>query len=231
MHLVYMDDSKDERHSCFSALIMPADRWQEALDYLIAFRRRLKAERGIFTTIELHATDWLGGRGRVANRTVRRDERAEVYVEFLRCIAGLPDCQIINACGARRDENQLFERICNRVQTNMAHRDSRAIIISDEGKSFDGLVRRLRRHNPIRGRFGGVLQRPLNRIVEDPVYRKSDRSLFVQAADFCAFSLLRMEAPTPAIQQRGIENAFLELEPILVKQAFAADPRGLGIIR
>jgi hypothetical protein len=143
----------------------------------------------------------------------------------------LPECSIINAHGRRKDEDTLFERLCNRVQRNMQNRDSRAMIISDEGKNFDPIVRKMRRHNPITGRFGGVLNRPLDRIVEDLVYRKSDRSYFIQAADFCAFSLLRMESPTPAILRHELSNAFMMLEPVLEKRAYSSDPRRLGIIR
>jgi hypothetical protein len=113
----------------------------------------------------------------------------------------------------------------------MAKQKSRAIIISDEGKNYDGLVRRMRRFNPIPSRFGGVNHSPLNRIIEDIVYRKSERSLFIQAADFCAYSLLRMESPTPAIITRGLADAFLDLRPALETRAYAKDPRKLGIIR
>lgn len=231
MHLVYLDDSKDEKSCCFSAIILPADRWADALDHLIAFRRTIKASHGIYTTIELHATDWLGGRGNVAPKTVLRSERAVIFRQALEHFANLPGCSIINAHGAKAQETMLFERLCNRIQTNMAKKGSRAIIISDEGKNYDGIVRRMRRFNPIPGRFGGTLRRPLDRIIEDLVYRKSDRSLFIQAADFCAFSLLRFEGPTPAILTRKLETAFLILEPVLEKRAYAADPRKLGIIR
>lgn len=231
MHLVYIDDSKDEQSCCFSALILPADRWMEALDHLIAFRRSIKAEHGIYNTIELHATDWLGGRGNVAPHTVRRDVRAQIFRQALRHFTGLPGCSIINAHAPRGRLDTLFERLCNRLQANMTKQNSRAIIISDEGKSFDSLVRRMRRHNPIQGHFGGVLHRPLDRIIEDPVYRKSERSYFIQAADFCAFSLLRMEAPTDAIRRHGLQDAFMELRPVLERRAFAGDPRKLGIIR
>lgn len=231
MHLVYIDDSKDDVSCCFSAIIIPAARWADALDHLIAFRRRIKAEHGVYTTIELHATDWLGGRGNVAPLTIRRDVRATIFREALKHFVALPDCSIVNAHGRRNEDELLFERLCNRIQRNMERRDSRALLISDEGKIYDGIVRRMRRHNPIQGRFGGVLQKPISRIIEDIVYRQSERSLFIQAADFCAFSLLRMESPTESIIRRGLEDAFLLLEPVLVKQAFSGDPRRLGIIR
>lgn len=232
MHLVYVDDSKDDKTCCFSAIIIPADRWSDALDHLIHLRRTMKSVDGIYTTIELHATDWLGGRGNVAPTKILRSRRAAIFRIVLRHIAKLPDCSILNAHGRRSQDGLLFERLCNRLQTNMAKQKSRAIIISDEGKSYDSLVRRMRRHNPIPRRYGGgFVHRPLDRIVEDLVYRKSERSLFIQAADFCAYSLLRMEAPTPSITMRGLEDAFLELKPALELRAYAKDPRKLGIIR
>ena len=231
MHLVYVDDSKDEKLSCFSAIIIPALRWNEALEHLIAFRRAIKASHGIYSTIELHATDWLGGRGNVAPQTVLRSERALLFQDALRHYISLPECSILNGVAPRSADTQLFERLINRIQINMASRNSQAIIISDEGKSYDHLIRRMRRFNPIVGRFGGVLDRRIDRVIEDIVYRKSDRSLFIQAADFCAFSLLRMENPTPAIQRHGLAEAFMILEPVLEKRAFAKDHRQLGIIR
>lgn len=232
MHLVYIDDSKDEKTCCFSAIILPAERWADALEHLIQCRRSLKKIHGIYTSIELHATDWLGGRGNVAPHKVLRSDRAMIFRMMLRQIAKLPACSIINAHGPRSQDQTLFERLCNRIQANMAKQASRAIIISDEGKNYDGLVRRLRRYNPIPKRFGrGVIHTPLDRIVEDIVYRKSERSLFIQAADFCAYALLRMETPTPSIITRGLQDAFLELAPVLERRAYAKDPRRLGIIR
>lgn len=231
MHLVYIDDSKDEKTCCFSAIILPAEQWAASLDHLISFRRGLKNLYGVYTTVELHATDWLGGRGNVAPTRLLRSQRAALFRLALKHIAKLPKCSIINAHGRRSQDHTLFERLCNRIQTNMEKKGSRAIIISDEGKNYDGLVRRMRRHNPIPSRFGGTVRRPLDRIVEDIVYRKSERSLFIQAADFCAFSLLRMESPTPAIITRGLQDVFLELLPVLERRAYAKDPRKLGIIR
>lgn len=62
MHFVYIDDSKDWRLACFSALLIPADRWADCLDWLIGLRRDLKASDGIHIRKEIHATDWVGAK-------------------------------------------------------------------------------------------------------------------------------------------------------------------------
>lgn len=237
MHLVYIDDSADGKARCFSALIVPADEWHEAHAHLIGMRRAMKASDGIYTTVELHATDWLGGRGRIAPHMVPRGARARLYQFALASIAMLPSAQLINAYGHKGQETTLFERLLNRIDTNMRHASSQCVLISDEGKSYDSLLRRMRRYNYIPSQFGAwadgsmATHVPVDRIIEDLNYRDSSRSYFVQAADFCAFSLLRYEKPTSRIIEAGLRDAFEILSPIIVRQAYARDHRKMGIIR
>jgi hypothetical protein len=119
MYLAYIDDSKDEQSCCFSAILIHEDEWRNALDYLISFRKKLKADHGIYVSIEMHATDWLGGRGNIAPTTIRRDQRALLFREALKAIVGIPSCSILNAHGPRHAQDQLFERLCNRINVNM----------------------------------------------------------------------------------------------------------------
>jgi hypothetical protein len=63
------------------------------------------------------------------------------------------------------------------------------------------MLRKMRRVNYIPSRFGSwysgdfTKNMPVDRIIEDITYRNSARSLFIQAADFCAYALLRSERP------------------------------------
>ena len=237
MHLVYVDDSKDEKSICFSALIIPAERWLEAFNYLVAVRREMKKSPGIYTRLELHATDWLGGRGNVAPTTIRREARVSLFNYVLDRIVELPEIEILNAHSVRANEDELFKRLVQRIENNMRKKKSKAIIISDEGKNYDFLLRKMRRFNYIPSSQGAWADgspsknMPAENILEDIVYRDSKRSYFIQAADFCAYSLLRFEGPTERATRMGFDQSFMRLEPALVKQAYAADPRKLGIIR
>ena len=237
MHLVYIDDSRDERHICFSAILIPADRWMEALDHLVGMRQAMNASDGIYTSIELHATEWLGGRGRIAPHAVPKGARSRLFDYCMSAITRIPGVSIINAIDRDFAEMTLFERLINRIQATVYHRGSHALIFSDEGKNYDALLRRMRRFNHIPSAYGswesGAFTKniPAKLVLEDIIYRNSKKSFFIQAADFCAFSLLRNEHPTTNAKRQGFDKSFEILAPALLVAAFAKDPRKLGIIR
>lgn len=237
MHIVYIDDSKDGKNICFSAVIIPADEWLNTLNLLVEMRRAMKESDGIYMKKELHATDWLGGRGNVAENAVPKGARARLYEFVLKTIANLPGIQIINAHSRKSNEMELFSRLLNRINKNVQIAGSRTIVFSDEGKNYDGLLRRMRRFNPTPSAYGGWSSGkasknfPLERILEDIVYRDSAKSYFIQVADFCVYSLLRYENPTQSSIKYGIDKSIYLLDTVLVKQAFAKDPKGLEIVR
>lgn len=236
MHLVYVDDSKDNHTACFSALVVPGDQWLKSLDRLIGFRRELRQLEGVPLRMELHTTDWLGGKGQFV-RHLAKPDRARLYNCFLSAVTMLPGIQLIQAAVPVREEDRGFERLLNRIHVNMHYAGSHAVIISDEGKNYDKLLRKMRRHNYIPSQFGlwapGQPARNITvtRILEDIVYRDSKHSLFIQAADACVYALLRSERPIPSKTALGLNVSLMILEPIMVKAAYGADPRRLGIIR
>jgi len=68
---------------------------------------------------------------------------------------------------------------------------------------------------------------PTDRILEDISYRDSARSILIQAADCCAYALLRRERHLESKNALGLHQSFYILEPIMVKQAFGKDPYGI----
>jgi hypothetical protein len=237
MHFVYVDDSKDSQLACYSALILPTDKWHDCLGALLAIRQAMKQSDGIYVRKELHATDWNAGKGWIAPTPITKQRRAALFDYWVAGITMLPGAQLINAAVPPADEARAFEWMLNRINVNMSKAGSQAVIFSDEGKNYDGLLRRMRRFNYIPSRLGkwgdGAASKNItvSRLLEDLVYRDSGRSLFIQAADACAFSLLRFLNPVPSKTALGLDKTFRTLEPILVKVANHRDPLGLGIIR
>lgn len=237
MHICYIDDSGDERFRVFSALSIPLIVWNECFEQVRSFRRDLRKKEGIYVTVELHATDFVGGRGRISENIIPKGARCRIFRETLQFLATLPGVQLFNAAATKANEARLYERMLNRINRTMMAWDSQALLVSDEGKDYTYLVRKMRVFNPIPSKYGtwenGNLTHNivLDRIIEDLFFRKSERSYFIQLADFSAYALFRSEQPIPSKAKYQIDQAFGVLKDICLPQCYSGDPRKLGIIR
>lgn len=233
MHFVYIDDSGDGSIACFSALIIPADQWRSTLNHLLGLRHQMQVSDGIRVQKELHSTDWNGGKGHLASHPISKERRARLFDYFLSGVALIPGAQLINAAVPSAEQDRAFEWLINRINVNMGYASSQAILFCDEGKSYDAIRRKAGVFNYIPSRFGSweggnaAKNLPLDRILEDIVYRDSARSILIQAADACAYALLRREKHLASKNVVGLHNSFFILERIIVKHAFSADPYGI----
>lgn len=235
MHLVYIDDSRDEHLCVFSALAVPADEWRDAFAQVRQFRRNLHRTDAIFVYKEFHATEFVAGRGQIASRIVPKGRRARIFLDAMRLVAALPGARLFNAVFSTADDVRAFERLLNRVNRTMQAWDSRAVLIIDQGKEtiYTRLARQMHVFNPIPSRFGvwpeGTATRniPIERIIEDPFFKPSRKSYFIQLVDFCAYALLRRERPLPSKTRYGIHEVFAHLRPILVLEASRFDAEGI----
>ena len=236
MHLIYIDDSRDESLCVFSALAIPADEWRNAFDQVRQFRRELRKSDGIHVHVEFHAWKFVSGRGRIADQVVAKGRRCQIFKETLARVAALPGARLFNAVFPAKEDEPAFERLLNRVNRTMQAWDSRAILICDEGKeaAYTRLTRRMGVYNPIPSRFGlwpdtgtATKNMPIDRILEDPFFKDSQQSYFIQLVDFCAYALLRRERPIPSKTRYGLDKAFELLGPMLVREATTHDEEGI----
>lgn len=236
MHLIYIDDSKDQYICVFSAIAIPVERWREAFDAVRQFRRDLRRKHGIYVYKELHAWKLVSGRGRIADGIVTKWQRCQVFTEAVQLLTKLPECRVFNVCFPRKEDERAFERLANRINRTLKTWDSYAVLFCDRGKemAYTKLLRRMGVFNPIPSQYGGwgleadlSKNIPIERIVEDPVFKPSSQSYFVQLADFVAYALLRRERPLPSKTKYGIDKVFDLIDPILVKEATRYDPQGI----
>lgn len=241
MHFVYIDDAKDDdqqaRRLCsFAALLIPENNWQDALRMVKEFRHKLKCDYGMYVNKELHACEFVAGRGNIADRIVTKSQRGQIFSEALKLTANLPGAKLLPAVGAKNHQLMLFERLLNRINKNVEKVGDHAVLFCDEGNNIEytRLRRKMGVHNPIQSRYGSWKDTganwkniPLNFILEDPVFKDSKQSYFIQLADFASFALLRQENQIPSRNKYGIHIAFDALNSILVREAFYKDARGI----
>jgi hypothetical protein len=115
----------------------------------------------------------------------------------------------------------------------------RAIFVSDEGheNEITKALRKMQVFNPIPSAYGAwaggkaTTNIRVERIIEDPFFKQSHRSYFLQLVDCIAFSLLKREvAPTGNVKKYRIDEMFDQtVAQICYRPAARQDP--LGIVR
>lgn len=236
MHLIYADESMDETLCVISALEVPSGSWQDAFRHVREWRRGIRKSDGIYVYKELHAWKFVSGRGDISDRIVTKTRRCEIFKEGLQLLASMEGIKVFNAVAPVGRRVDAFERLLNRINRTMEAWDSRCIMIVDQGyeREYTRLSRKLHVYNPIPSNKGmwvdtGMATKnfPIERVIEDPFFKRSDQSYFIQFADFCSYSLLRREHPLPSKTKYGLDKAFAKLSPILVVQASKTDPEGI----
>ncbi|WP_420431066.1 DUF3800 domain-containing protein [Hyphobacterium sp.] len=238
MHFIYIDDSTERPVNIFSALCVPCAQWNEAFSRLKRWRTHLKENFGIPLNYELHAAEFLSGRGSSGGLDqLSRHKRAQIFHTSFRVTNWLNEIGVtlFNVCNADDDQFRAFERLLNRINRTMQVRSSHAHLICDEGKEhqYVSLVRKMRVHNHIPSRYGlwddgnSTRNITLDHIIEDPQFKQSHRSYFIQHADLMAYGLLRRERPTPRIKRYGSHKSFEQLDECLERVCNRNDPYGV----
>jgi hypothetical protein len=239
MWFAYIDESK-EQNSIFvySALILRGESWASVFSTVKDFRKKLKEQYGIFLSHELHAWKFASGKGQIADRPLSKSERAQIFRETLEFLASCGKFRLFASVNTQ--ELYAFERLINRLNRTAEEHNEHVLLFCDQGQEveFTRRIRKMRVHNPIPSNRGiwddGDAQTrniPVTRIVEDPIFKDSKDSYFIQLVDFCSYALLRMERPIPSRTVLGYDRMYGLLAPIIVPAANPRDPRGLGIIR
>jgi hypothetical protein len=245
--IAYIDESYDDRVFCMSALILPTAAWRESFNIIKDYRSSLKRRFGIFTSKELHATSFVAGRGRIADRDVPRGLRAAIFHEMMDVCTALPGARVISAAFTYEGRNQgdvhalAFGRLQDRLQRRSVATRGEMLRVVDEGRETElrKIARKAAVYNMVGSRYGAwedgsrAKNIPTERLIEDPIFKPSNQSHFLQMVDFIAFALLKSESQPipPRVRRYGLHTAFEKLRPICATEAARPDPRQLGIVR
>lgn len=238
MWFAYFDESKeDNKIFVYSALLVDGKLWNESFEAVKAMRRQLRLDHGIYLGKELHAWKFAAGKGRISDRVLSKSARAAIFAHILKFIASSGHFQIVSSINT--NEFYAFERIINRINRTAEARGKQVLLFSDEGQEivFTKRIRRMRVFNHIPSNQGtwsaGAATKniPISRIIEDPMFKKSHLSYFIQLVDFCAYALLRMERPIPSRSIWGYDKMYEILQPCVIQAVNPRCPKGLAIIR
>lgn len=252
MHMMYVDESGDTglagsptRYYVLSGVVLHELRWRQLLDMLIAFRRGLRHQYGLKLREEIHAAGLINRPGPLVR--IKRHERLAIVREFADWMAALGDISIINVVVDKQGKTSGYDvfqaawrALIQRFENTIARRNfrgpanpnERGLILCDhtDDRKLMRLLRQLHQYNPVpnQPKYGsGYRNLPLQYVVEDPSYRDSRHSYFVQMADLAAFLLYQRLAPSSYMKKKQGQNYFVRLRPVLCLPASTQDPEGI----
>jgi hypothetical protein len=251
---MYVDGSGDpglinspSRYYVLSGVILHELRWQTYLAQLIDYRQRMKISFGLILREEIHAAAMINRPKELLR--IKRNDRLTIIRAFADELAKMPDISIINIVvdkNGKPDGYDVFtmpwKALMQRFENTMSNHnfngpsnpDERGMIFPDhtDDKKLIQLLRQMRKYNPVpnQERFGiGYRDLLIRLVIEDPNFRDSRHSYFIQSADIVAFLLYQYIYPSSYMKKKSANNYLLRLEPILCKFASTRDP--LGIVR
>lgn len=254
MHLMYVDGSGDPgltrsptRYYALSGLVVHELRWQQCLDQLVTFRKRMNATFGLKLREEIHAAAMINSPGELMR--IRRNDRLTILRAFADELARMPDLSVINVVVDKDGKPACFDvfdmawrALLQRFENTTSHRsfpgpsnsDERGMVFPDrtDDRKLTQLIRKMRQYNPVphHPEFGsGYRDLRLRLVLEDPNFRDSRHSYFIQASDLAAFLLYQHVCPSAYVKRKSAQNYITRLDPILRKAASARDP--LGIVK
>lgn len=250
MDIFYIDESGDylmtaqgTRGFVMSALAIPEESWNTIFTSIKDFRVYLRNRYGIRLAKELHACDFLAGRGVLGPKVVPKGARVQIFQDALSLFAAwdgvgayVVNVYITNGPG-KPARDYALERLLNRINRTLLARGRYGILVFDEGRELDvrRMMRRMRVFNPVPSRYGQwpegspIRNITTDRILGDPFFRRSEDDYFVQAVDFIAYALLKQEEPpTARITRYGLNTMFRVIDPILYRPACPSDPQGIS---
>ncbi|MGL4177124.1 MAG: DUF3800 domain-containing protein [Dermatophilaceae bacterium] len=188
VRLFYIDDSGtvDTGHIVYSWIEVTPDCWNGGLRHWIDLRKELYATHKIPPATELHAAQFVGGRGRPSTDSAvnaSKAARREVMTRALKAIGENPDIVLgtvyrkttTTGPAYARQRVAVYEKLLQHLDARLVKADEFGMIFMD---GSDQAYQRAHRQLKLSSR----------RIIEDPVYQSSHISQWVQMADLVAWS-------------------------------------------
>lgn len=197
--LFYLDDSGSEKLglAVFGWIEVDIEDWGTVLSEIQSWREELSAEHGIPKSYELHAVNFVNGRGNPSTneawnrKKVLRQQITDDLFERINgwSLSGIG--RVITRTTARRHafaqiRGDLYATFVRTLDDRLTANNELGIVIVD-GDGTDYSYARAHRKLAIKTRS----------IIEDPLFQHAHTSLLVQIADFIAYAAFQNEIKQP----------------------------------
>lgn len=249
---MYVDESGDPGMAnspttlfCLTGLVVHETDWQPCLSALLGYRAQMRTQFGLKLREEIHAGELLTRPGSLAR--IAKHDRLTILRKLMDAAEQLP-IRVINVVVDKSLHSSPYDpfaaawqSLIQRFENTIAFQnfpgpanglDTGLILpYQTDTKKLRGLVRQMRRYNPIPNSGGGggegYRQLPIAKVIEDPVFKDSAESLFIQTADCICYMLYQSIIPNKYIQKQTGHGYFRRLDKVLCREASRNDPNGI----
>lgn len=198
-YIVYFDETGDDGITTASSdvfvltsIYMKSEEWQTNYESFKQFRKDIKSEFGLHTSVEMHTRHFLRDKGLYRPYGWTLVERQMILQRFADAISEMKIKGInviIDKNNIRTGNYAVLENALT-YNTQRIENDSagkwKYLIISDQGRiaPMRKAARKIRAYNPIHSHYGGMTNQPIQGMIEDILEKSSEESYFIQICDF-----------------------------------------------
>jgi len=252
--IAYYDESGDDGYPEYSsplfvlsAVYLHFQKWQEAYQAILKFRRRLKVDFDLPVKFEMHTKHFLLNKKPYRALGMSNDDRIQILDQFCLLVASL-EVRIINVVIVKpRIKHPQYKVLdtclkysVQRVENDLGGED-KFMIITDAGRTgkMRHTTRKIQRINFIPSKYTpDPYRREIKKLIEDPLPKDSHQSYFIQLADLvayvvCLYALLRTKVHKfpnrmpPQVTQETVARWMGMLKPSLNLKASGKDEFGV----
>ncbi len=255
MYLMYVDESGDTgvensptKYYILTALVFHELRWNQYLENLIVFRRKLRDTKGLKLREEIHAVSFINKPGELIR--IKRNDRIDILKQCIDWTNNNRDMNVFSVCVKKSNyhtSSEVFEkawlvliqRFENTIRNSNFHGpknpDEKGLILSDNtnSRAVTKLLRKMRRFNPIpnvREYGDGNRDITIDYIIEDPVFRDSRDSYFHQIVDVIAYCARQKLEPNKTMKKKSGHNFYSRLNNVIVSEVTRSNNEGIVYI-
>ncbi|HSY60714.1 MAG TPA: DUF3800 domain-containing protein [Cytophaga sp.] len=228
MYFCYVDESGDpgmhdehnpgktgSKYFILSALIIDADKWKAGLDMIKSYRKQLAAQAYLNYDVEFHCAEMIDPRKTTAYNQMSISERWDTIRQFAERIGKQVSCSIIGVVidktSSKLDPRDYFTSAITNLYLAydefLKEQKSYGIVLFDRAneKVATTHVRKLMGTGATGQNIPGIR---IGWVIEDPFYRNSSDSFFIQATDMIAYTLKEQEFPLTARKKYNADKIF-----------------------
>jgi hypothetical protein len=229
MYFCYIDESGDcgafdaampnksgTPYFILAGLIVHAEKWKLSLDVLKTFRKKLAAQSYLPYDVEFHCSEMIDPHKTKEYTQISVADRWKIIEAFAEKIGGNDAFSII-ASVINKNESTLpaheyltasITKLYQAYDHFLKERKQHGIVLFDRAnlKTTHTHVRKLMGTGSIEDFIPGI---QITQVIEDPIFRVSADSIFIQAADLIAYTLKEKEFPQTSRKKYNADRIFV----------------------